>query len=111
MSNGEVVRVEIDGSVQTIRLDRPETMNALTAAMFDAVSDALVLGEGDGKIRVFILTGMPGSFTGGSDTSEYEEYVQGGAITYQNEGFAQSRGLLATNGVIHTEAIMRLASL
>ena len=41
MSNGDIVRVEIDGSVQTIRLDRPETMNALTAAMFDDVFDAI----------------------------------------------------------------------
>lgn len=35
----------------------------------------------------------------------------GAAITYQQEGFAQSSGLLATNGVIHAEAIMRLAAL
>ncbi|MBN9120092.1 MAG: 3'(2'),5'-bisphosphate nucleotidase CysQ [Planctomycetes bacterium] len=34
----------------------------------------------------------------------------GDTITYQNERFAQSRGLLATNGLIHAEAIMRLAS-
>jgi 3'(2'), 5'-bisphosphate nucleotidase len=35
----------------------------------------------------------------------------GNPITYQNEKFAQTRGLLATNGLIHTEAIMRLAGL
>jgi 3'(2'), 5'-bisphosphate nucleotidase len=35
----------------------------------------------------------------------------GDAITYQGEGFRQKRGLLATNGVIPAEAIMRLAAL
>jgi 3'(2'), 5'-bisphosphate nucleotidase len=33
----------------------------------------------------------------------------GNAITYQDDQFAQKRGLLATNGQIHTEAVMRLA--
>jgi 3'(2'), 5'-bisphosphate nucleotidase len=35
----------------------------------------------------------------------------GSPIAYQNEQFAQKNGLLATNGVIHTEAVMRLAGL
>ena len=34
----------------------------------------------------------------------------GNPIEYQNENFKQTRGLLATNGVVHTEAVMRLAS-
>ena len=37
--------------------------------------------------------------------------LAGNPITYQNDEFAQKNGLLATNGVIHTEAIMRLAGL
>jgi 3'(2'), 5'-bisphosphate nucleotidase len=36
--------------------------------------------------------------------------LAGKPITYQNENFAQSRGLLATNGLIHAEAIQRLAA-
>ncbi len=35
----------------------------------------------------------------------------GNPITYQNAEFAQKNGLLATNGIIHTEAVMRLAGL
>lgn len=35
--------------------------------------------------------------------------LAGNAITYQNDAFAQNNGLLATNGLIHTEAVMRLA--
>ena len=33
----------------------------------------------------------------------------GDEITYQAEEFAQTRGLIASNGLIHTEAVMRLA--
>ncbi|MCI0704308.1 MAG: 3'(2'),5'-bisphosphate nucleotidase CysQ [Planctomycetia bacterium] len=33
----------------------------------------------------------------------------GNAITYHNESFAQKNGLLATNGLIHAEAVKRLA--
>jgi 3'(2'), 5'-bisphosphate nucleotidase len=36
--------------------------------------------------------------------------LAGEPITYQHEGFAQTRGLLATNGPIHAEAIARLAA-
>ncbi len=35
----------------------------------------------------------------------------GNPITYQNEAFAQSRGLIATNGPTHPETVMRLAGL
>ena len=37
--------------------------------------------------------------------------LAGAPITYQAADFKQRRGLLATNGVTHTEAVMRLAAL
>jgi 3'-phosphoadenosine 5'-phosphosulfate (PAPS) 3'-phosphatase len=37
--------------------------------------------------------------------------LAGKPITYQNAEFAQKNGLLATNGVIHAEAVLRLAAL
>lgn len=81
MSTDDLVKVEIDGAIETIRLDRPDYMNAMTGEMFEAVSDALVLGEGDGKVRAFIIAGMPGAFTEGSDVTELEEYAEMGAVT------------------------------
>jgi 3'(2'), 5'-bisphosphate nucleotidase len=35
----------------------------------------------------------------------------GNPITYQGENFKQKRGLIATNSIIHTEAVLRLAGL
>lgn len=81
MSTDDLVKVEIEGAIETIRLDRPDFMNALTGEMFEAIADALVLGEGDGKVRAFVIAGMPGAFTEGSDISEYEEYAETGTIT------------------------------
>ncbi len=37
--------------------------------------------------------------------------LAGNPVVYQNEDFKQTRGLLATNGIIHAEAVMRLAAL
>lgn len=90
MSNSDRISVDVQGAVQTIRLERPEEMNALTSEMFDAISDALVLGEGDGKIRVFVLTGGPGCFTEGSDVTEFEEYVATGAVTPSSTRFLKT---------------------
>ncbi|MCW5715982.1 MAG: enoyl-CoA hydratase/isomerase family protein [Bauldia sp.] len=94
MSTTELVRIEVTGAVQTIRLERPEQMNALTTEMFDAISDALVLGEGNGRIRAFVLAGTAGAFTEGSDLTEYQEYVQSGAVTPASVRFLKTLATL-----------------
>jgi enoyl-CoA hydratase/carnithine racemase len=94
MSTEDLVKVEIEGAVETIRLDRPDYMNAMTGEMFEAVSDALVLGEGDGKVRAFVIAGMPGAFTEGSDTSELAEYAETGTITPASVRFMKTLATL-----------------
>ena len=49
--------------MELIRLDRPDQMNAINSAMFDAIADALVLGEGESKVRAIVIAGAPGMFT------------------------------------------------
>ncbi len=56
-------------------------MNALTGEMLEAIADALVLGEGDGKIRCFVISGIPGAFCEGIDGSELAEFSETGAVT------------------------------
>jgi enoyl-CoA hydratase/carnithine racemase len=77
----DAVKVETNEAVEIIRLDRPDEMNALTGEMFDAMSDALVLGEGDSKIRAFVIAGSAGMFTQGADDKELEEYLSSGSVT------------------------------
>jgi enoyl-CoA hydratase/carnithine racemase len=74
------VMVETSAGVQTVRFDRLEKDNALTANMFEAAADALALGEGNSRVRVFLIAGMPGVFTTGHDVNEYQGFVQNESI-------------------------------
>ena len=62
------VRIERDGrGVVTIALDAPETRNALSAAMMDALSDAAETLTTDTTTRVVVLTGEGETFCAGGD--------------------------------------------
>ena len=66
----EHVKVEITGGVMTLTLQRPEKKNALTGAMYDALSDALVQSEADTSVRVILFQGDGDSFTAGNDLAD-----------------------------------------
>jgi len=66
---GELVRVEIDHAVATIRLDRPP-MNAISAAVQDELAAAAVQVSGDQAIRAVVLYGGPKVFAAGADVKE-----------------------------------------
>ena len=57
------VLVEVQNRVQTIRLNRPEKKNALTQAMYLAMTDALRAAETDPAVRVILLAGTADCFT------------------------------------------------
>lgn len=59
--------------VTTIRLNRPETLNALSKALLVEVADALQGAEGDGAIRCVVLTGDDRAFSSGADIKEMPE--------------------------------------
>src|SRR5712691_7047751 len=62
------------GSVLTITLDRPDVLNALNAAMHEALSHALE-GARDPSVRAVVLTGAGRGFCAGQDVAEL-----GGAV-------------------------------
>lgn len=55
-----------DGVLQ-VTLDRPDKFNALTFAMFDAITDLCRDLEGDASVRVVVLTGAGKGFCSGLD--------------------------------------------
>lgn len=65
------VRIEIEGGVKRILLDRPEKKNALTAAMFALLRDALLDAERERGVRALLLHGAGGIFTAGYDVQEF----------------------------------------
>ena len=66
---GEFVRVEVDGQIATIRLDRPK-MNALNAQVTGEIAAAAAAVSGDGAIRAVIIYGGERVFAAGADIKE-----------------------------------------
>ena len=68
MSQIEVAR---DGAVMRIAINRPEKKNALTADMYDALSEAVEEAEADAGVRVLLLHGKGDAFTAGNDLQDF----------------------------------------
>ncbi len=54
-----------------IRINRPEKKNALTLAMYDALTAAVAAGEADAAVRVLLFSGSNGQFTAGNDLGDF----------------------------------------
>jgi 2-(1,2-epoxy-1,2-dihydrophenyl)acetyl-CoA isomerase len=67
------LRVEVDGAVATLTLDRPEALNALTVPLKVALLGALETIAADRTVRAVILTGAGRAFCAGQDLAEREE--------------------------------------
>jgi enoyl-CoA hydratase/carnithine racemase len=57
--------------VCTIEIARPEKKNALTVAMYQAMTDALKAAKADHAVRAVLITGQPGIFTSGNDIEDF----------------------------------------
>ena len=67
------LRVDVDGPVATITLDRPEALNALTVPVKVALREALERLAVDRAVRAVILTGAGRAFCAGQDLAEREQ--------------------------------------
>ncbi|HEY2640631.1 MAG TPA: enoyl-CoA hydratase-related protein [Streptosporangiaceae bacterium] len=74
---GELVRLEIDQAVATIRLNRPP-MNALGGALQAELADAAAKADSDPAIRAVVIYGGERVFAAGADIKEMSqaEYAQ-----------------------------------
>ncbi|WP_458686292.1 enoyl-CoA hydratase/isomerase family protein [Nocardia tengchongensis] len=61
------LRVEIDGGVAVVTLNRPERRNAFTSAMGRALGRAYRDLDADDAVRVLVLTGAAPAFCAGAD--------------------------------------------
>jgi 2-(1,2-epoxy-1,2-dihydrophenyl)acetyl-CoA isomerase len=67
------LRVEVDGPVATLTLDRPEALNALTVPVKVALRVALESLAAERAVRVVVLTGAGRAFCAGQDLAERDE--------------------------------------
>jgi enoyl-CoA hydratase/carnithine racemase len=65
------IRTVNTNGVAVIEIARPEKKNALTQAMYSAMSEAIVAAEADSTIRALLITGQPGIFTSGNDLEDF----------------------------------------
>ena len=65
------VTVEIEKGVLRLGLNRPEKLNALTLAMYAALTGALETAEQNDNIRVILLHGTQSCFTSGNDLGDF----------------------------------------
>ncbi len=66
MSAFEMIRVEHDGPLATIILNRPDRLNAAPPEMFDEIKAAAMLAADDGA-RALLITGEGRAFCSGAD--------------------------------------------
>lgn len=82
MSEAPPIALRRDGAVLHVTLDRPQSRNAMSLAMVDALRRALADAEAAGDVRVVVLRGAGGHFCAGADLSD----------------LAKARGTVAVDG-------------
>lgn len=65
------IRTVNTNGVAVIEIARPEKKNALTQAMYTAMTEAIVAADADATIRALLITGQPGIFTSGNDLEDF----------------------------------------
>lgn len=66
------VRNEVDGSVATITIDRPQRRNALNLEAVEEL-DAALVSSLEAGVRAIVLRGVDGHFCAGADLTELED--------------------------------------
>ncbi|WP_199522191.1 crotonase/enoyl-CoA hydratase family protein [Geodermatophilus marinus] len=95
------VALEVSDGVATVRLDRPEKLNALDPAMFEAlVAVGRELVERD-DVGAVVLTGSGRAFCAGLDLGSFAAMAEGGAgrvvVPREPLGAARARGQQAVH--------------
>src|SRR6266436_2826540 len=73
----EHVKTEITAGIMTLTLARPDKKNALSNAMYSAMSDGLERAEKDPAVRVVVFQGDGDSFTAGNDLADFSAQASG----------------------------------
>ncbi len=74
----QLVVVSDDGPVRTVRMNRPEKKNALTADMYRAMAEAIEAVAHAPATRCLLLAGAPGAFSAGNDLQDFLIAAKGG---------------------------------
>src|SRR5258705_11801687 len=73
----EHVKTEVAAGIMTLTLARPDKMNALSNAMYSAMSDGLERAEKDPSVRVVLFQGDGDHFTAGNALADFRAQANG----------------------------------
>ena len=65
------ILTEQSGGIGTIRLNRPQKRNALTAEMYELLGEAVRAAEEDPEVRVLLILGQREAFCAGNDLADF----------------------------------------
>jgi enoyl-CoA hydratase/carnithine racemase len=71
-----------EGGVLEIHIDRPDKKNALTAAMYHAMTAALADASGRSDIGAVLIAGRGDAFCAGNDLKDFTQGPQGGEAAF-----------------------------
>jgi enoyl-CoA hydratase/carnithine racemase len=66
--------------VLAIRMNRPDKKNALTAAMYGAMAEAVASADSDSSIGATLFLGLPGVFSAGNDLKDFAAFAARGNL-------------------------------
>jgi enoyl-CoA hydratase len=81
-----LIESALDGTLATVRLNRPDKRNALTLAMWRDLEQAFKLLERERALRCIVVRGAGGNFAAGADLSEFPALR---ATTVQAEAYGK----------------------
>ena len=67
----DAVLIDTHQGVQTLTMNQPRRLNALSAELLQALNEALRAAERDTSVRALVLTGVESAFSSGADISEF----------------------------------------
>jgi enoyl-CoA hydratase/carnithine racemase len=76
---GDHIIITREAGILTLRMNRPDKKNALTRAMYAAMTEAINGAQDDAAIRVILFLGVPGAFSSGNDLMDFMAAANGGA--------------------------------
>lgn len=73
------VKTDVTAGIMTLTLARADKKNAISNAMYSAMSDGLERAENDPDVRVVLFQGDGDSFTAGNDLADFSAQASGNA--------------------------------
>ena len=66
----QTIIVEVEDHVGTVRLNRPDALNALNHQLLDELAAALTEMDASNRVRAVVITGSDKAFAAGADVKE-----------------------------------------